>query len=295
MRRVIAIAVALPWVAWALVRRLGLDTRYPLVAAIAWTPYVALTSPLPVVVALLMRRRLVALVAGLAGAALVFAVVPRALSGPRPDAAGPKLTVMTSNLFRGRADAASVVRAARAHHVQVLALEELTRDEVVRLDAAGLRGEFPYRRVTGTDGLFSRVPSRDGTARVAGAPPVRIMVVHPKPPLNRSWAPQWSAVMRRLPGSDSRGDVQMLAGDFNATLDHRAMRALLGRGYLDAADEAGAGLTWTWPALGHPHTLPITIDHVLVDRRVRALGVTAVRIPGTDHRALIARLRLPRG
>ena len=48
MRRVIAIAVALPWVAWALVRRLGLDTRYPLVAAIAWTPYVALTSPLPV-------------------------------------------------------------------------------------------------------------------------------------------------------------------------------------------------------------------------------------------------------
>jgi endonuclease/exonuclease/phosphatase family metal-dependent hydrolase len=178
VRRAVAIAVALPWVAWALVRWLGLDTRYPLVAAIAWTP---------------------------------------------------------------------------------------------------------------------RVPLRGGGARVAGAPPVRVTVVHPLPPLNRSWAPQWGAVMRRLPGADSRGDVQLLVGDFNATLDHRAMRALLGRGYLDAADEVGAGFTWTWPALGHPHTLPITIDHVLVDRRVRALGVTAVRIPGTDHRALIARLRLPRG
>jgi endonuclease/exonuclease/phosphatase (EEP) superfamily protein YafD len=86
-----------------------------------------------------------------------------------------------------------------------------------------------------------------------------------------------------------------LLGDFNATLDHAALRALLARGYLDAADAAGDGLTWTWPARGHPHTPPIAIDHVLVDRRVRALGVTAVRIPGTDHRALIARLRLPRG
>jgi endonuclease/exonuclease/phosphatase family metal-dependent hydrolase len=137
--------------------------------------------------------------------------------------------------------------------------------------------------------------TNEAIARIAGAPPVRVKAVHPLPPLNRRWAPTWSAAMRRLPGSDSRGDVQLLAGDFNATLDHRLLRALLSRGYVDAADAAGAGLTWTWPALGHPHTLPITIDHVLVDRRVRSLGVTAVRIPGTDHRALIARLRLPRG
>jgi endonuclease/exonuclease/phosphatase (EEP) superfamily protein YafD len=72
------------------------------------------------------------------------------------------------------------------------------------------------------------------------------------------------------------------------------LRRLLGRGYADAADAAGDGLTWTWAARDHPHTLPITIDHVLVDRRVRALGVRAVRIPGSDHRALVARLRLPR-
>ena len=300
MRRAVAIAVALPWIAWALVRWLGLDTRYPLVAAIAWTPYVALTSPLPVVLALVLRRRIVALVAGLAGAALVFAVVPRALAGPRPDARGPELTVMTSNLFRGHADAVSVVRAARAHGVQILGLEELTPEELARLDAAGLGRVFPYRRVAGSNALFSRLPLQDGRShegivRVAGAPPVRVKVVHPFPPLNRRWAPVWSARIRALPGSDSRGDVQLLIGDFNATLDHEALRALLARGYTDAADAAGAGLTWTWPARGHPHTLPIAIDHVLVDRRVRALGVTAVRIPGTDHRAVIARLRLPRG
>jgi endonuclease/exonuclease/phosphatase family metal-dependent hydrolase len=300
VRRAAAIAVALPWVAWALVRWLGLDGRYPVVAAIAYTPYVALTSPLPVVIALVLRRRVVALVAALAGAALVLAVAPRALAGPRPAARGPALTVMTANLFRGRADAAAVVRTARAHGVQVLALEELTPGEVARLDAAGLGRLFPYRLHGSENELFSRAPLRDrsgdaATLRLAGAPPVRVRVVHPLPPLNRPWARDWRAAIRALPGADSRGDVQLLAGDFNATLDHEAMRALLARGYVDAADAAGDGLTWTWPALGHPHTPPITIDHVLVDRRVRALGVTAVGIPGTDHRAVVARLRLPRG
>jgi endonuclease/exonuclease/phosphatase (EEP) superfamily protein YafD len=49
---------------------------------------------------------------------------------------------------------------------------------------------------------------------------------------------------------------------------------------------------WTWPArkLRAP---PLTIDHVLVDRRVRVERVTVVRIPGSDHRAEIAELRLP--
>jgi hypothetical protein len=36
----------------------------------------------------------------------------------------------------------SVVRAARAHGVQILALEELTADELARLDAAGLGRTF---------------------------------------------------------------------------------------------------------------------------------------------------------
>jgi len=96
-----------------------------------------------------------------------------------------------------------------------------------------------------------------------------------------------------LPGSDSRGDVRILAGDLNATLDHPELRALLDRGYIDAADAVGVGLRPTWPALKR-RALPVTIDHVLVDRRVRVEKVTVVQIPRTDHRAVIAVLRLPR-
>jgi endonuclease/exonuclease/phosphatase family metal-dependent hydrolase len=50
----------------------------------------------------------------------------------------------------------------------------------------------------------------------------------------------------------------------------------------------------TWPAPPRRgRALPLTIDHVLVDRRVRVERVTVVRIPHSDHRAVIAVLRLP--
>jgi endonuclease/exonuclease/phosphatase (EEP) superfamily protein YafD len=311
VRRAYAIAVAAPWVAWALARGLALDARYPVVAAMAYTPYVAVSSPAPVLLALALRRWVVAAVGAVAAAALLLAVAPRALAGPEPPAGGPRLVVMTANLYVGRGDPAAVVAAVRAQRVDVLSLQELTPDELRRLDAAGLRELLPYR-VAAPDGgasgsgLFARVPLRalpeaplpgiahqPHAALTVADTAVRVKLAHPRPPVSRAAESRWQAAIETLPSSDSRGDVQLIAGDLNATLDHRALRALLDRGYADAADAAGAGLTWTWPARDHPHLLPITIDHILVDRRVRTLSVTAVRIPGSDHRALIAHLRLP--
>jgi endonuclease/exonuclease/phosphatase family metal-dependent hydrolase len=183
----------------------------------------------------------------------------------------------------------------------VLNLEELTPDEWDRLRA--LRAPFPGRVVdpqwgsTGTAVLVDcPVEPTDRTAHftVAGAPPVSVSVVHPRPPVNPGAARVWRGLMRALPGSDGQGDVQILAGDFNATLDHAELRRVLDRGYIDAADAVGKGFVWTWPALPR-RALPITIDHVLVDRRVHVRSVTVVRIPGTDHRAVIAQLELPAG
>ena len=311
MRRAIAIAAAAPWIAWAVVRTFGLDARHPVVGAMAYTPYVALSSPLPVALALLLRRRVVALAGLVAVLALGAAVVPRALAGPQPAAHGPRLVVMTANLYRGQADAGAVVRVARAHRVDVLSLQELTPDEYTRIETAGAAQMFPGRAVDTRPGaagsaVLADRPLRaipqpgpghaqpEGVLRVPGAPAVRVKAVHPLPPINERRARGWQAALGALPGSDSRGDVQILAGDFNATLDHRELRRVLARGYTDAADAAGKGFVWTWPALGG-RALPITIDHVLVDRRVRVRSVTIVRIRGTDHRALIADLELPAG
>src|SRR5690349_18517566 len=119
MRLVIAVAVALPWLVWALLRTLGIELPFPLVALVSFTPYAALSSPLPVLVALALRQWRVAVLAGVAAGLLGVAVVPRAVAGPRPDASGPRLVVMTSNLWLGSADVKAVLRIAREHDVDV--------------------------------------------------------------------------------------------------------------------------------------------------------------------------------
>ena len=65
--------------------------------------------------------------------------------------------------------------------------------------------------------------------------------------------------------------MRILAGDFNATLDHRELRRLVGTGYEDAAAEAGAGLRGTWPDRG-PFLPVFTIHHVLADARCGVVG-----------------------
>ena len=96
--------------------------------------------------------------------------------------------------------------------------------------------------------------------------------------------------MRSLPRATPGGGLRLLAGDFNATLDHHALRKLIGSGYTDAGDAAGIGLQGTYPA---HRLLRITIDHVLVDERARVTSASVHTIPGSDHRALVARISLP--
>jgi endonuclease/exonuclease/phosphatase (EEP) superfamily protein YafD len=218
---------------------------------------------------------------------------------------------MTANLWLGNADAKAVMRVARANHVDVLSVQELRPKTLVRLDAAGADTYFPSRAIdpregasgsgllarrelhpTGAPDLATHAQP-EAALEIPGAPAVTIKAVHPAPPVRPSADAPWKRAIAALPGSDSTGDVRILAGDFNATLDHPELRALLDRGYVDAADAAGIGLRPTWPALKR-RALPLTIDHVLVDRRVRVEKVTIVQIPRTDHRAVIAVLRLPR-
>ena len=82
-----------------------------------------------------------------------------------------------------------------------------------------------------------------------------------------------------------------MAGDFNSSVDHPAMRELLAADLRDAHEVAGAGRPRTWP---NARSVPpfVHIDHVLV----RGLDVTSaktVRIRGTDHYSVIASLILP--
>jgi endonuclease/exonuclease/phosphatase family metal-dependent hydrolase len=325
-RGVIAAALLIPFVVWFEFWLVGWQPGTLGPKLMALTPWVAWLSLVPLVVTLAMRVWPAAILALLIAFVFVTSfLAPRLLSGPRSDVArdGVALRVMSSNLYVGRADPAAVVDMVRSRRIDVLTLVELPPDELERLDRAGLRTLLPYRDVaarTGSDGsgLFSRYPltrltpsskaDRGGEPRalvaVPGAVGVDVQVVHPLPPIH-GWKQDWHDALQGLPAVDTNdGHAHLLVGDFNATLDHPELRRLLGfihdgdfepdnLGYDDAADRAGKGLVMTWPADRRYPPL-IAIDHVLVDRRAGVASFGADDVKGSDHRAVVATVRVPR-
>ncbi|WP_320065138.1 endonuclease/exonuclease/phosphatase family protein [Micromonospora sp. RTGN7] len=313
VRTLLCWAAVTPGLAWAALRLPGLE-RGPLVQAVAFTPYVAAWTPVPLLLALALRRRWPAVVAALAAAALVGVVAPRALPGGQPAAHGPELRLLTANLLAGAADARTLVDLVRAHRVDVLTVQEFTPDTATELDRLGLATLLPHRQLNpqvGTvgSGLYARFPITGGgirqnrggwgfsqaygTVTPPGAPPVRIESAHPAAPYAVDQVEFWRTDLEAQPAATPQAGLSILAGDFNATLDHAPLRALLATGYVDAADAAGDGLTGTWGPYDGDPIPPVTIDHVLVDRRVAVRSVAVRPVPGSDHRAVLAELRLP--
>ena len=78
------------------------------------------------------------------------------------------------------------------------------------------------------------------------------------------------------------------------TLLDAELRRLPHTGNTDAPDAAGARLNGTWPR-GRLLPPPVAIDHVLADTRIGVRRFELHTITGTDHRAVLADLVLPRG
>jgi endonuclease/exonuclease/phosphatase family metal-dependent hydrolase len=180
---------------------------------------------------------------------------------------------------------------------------------VTRLGRAGLDDLMPKQvtELRGSSlgsGLYSRFPLREGqplapahaaqptaVLELPGGEEVELGCVHPRAPLppSRRAVARWRLELSVLPRPAEL--PRLLAGDFNATVDHAPFRRLLRLGYADAAMQTGNALTPTWGPLGRPAV--ITIDHVLVDRRCAVLATSVHAVPGTDHRAVYAEIRLP--
>jgi endonuclease/exonuclease/phosphatase (EEP) superfamily protein YafD len=301
-------AAVTPFAAWALARGTGLERGSLTTQLMTATPYAAAGSLVPVLIAALTRNRAAAAVALITTAALGFSVLPRAV-GSTGSATGTPLRVLTLNTFFGGAEPEVVMDLLRRLRPDVLSIQELTPGMVEELDGAGLKDLLPYRTLeaewnAGGTGLYARYPLTPmeglfevighnmpaATMALPGTGPIEIVAVHPRPPLG-SQVYEWTAAINAFP-SASPDTIRILAGDFNASLDHAVMRRFLSRGYADAADRAGQGLTPTWPANRSFPPL-ITIDHVVVDQRVNVNAVSVHTVPGTDHRAVFADLRLP--
>ena len=294
-------ALVVPCCAWALVRGFGLERGYPLVPLIAFTPYAAAVTAAVALLSVAARQRAAAVVAAGAAATLMAGIAPRALGDGGGPAEGRSLRVMSVNLHRGHASAEQVVALARRWRADVLSLQEVDAAGIARLERAGLREVLPHRALAlgrGTHGtaLFARRPLRREPTRgtwnaqaVAVSDGVELTAVHPPAPATATRVRAWGRDLRGLPPAGRR--ARILAGDFNATVDHASLRRLLATGYRDAAGAVGAGLRGTWPVGGS--LPPVAIDHVLVDERIGVRAVALQEIDGSDHRALLAHLVLP--
>jgi len=306
-----------PTLAWA-VLRLGGWERGPLVQLFAFTHYVAAWSVLPVLLALVTRRWTAGAVALVSAAILIACVLPRALpsrdSGP---AGGVPVRVMTANMLKGGADPEGIVALVRDHDVAVLALQEFTNAAQDALKAAGLDELLPYSsltpealdspRATIGSAFYSRFPISGtglrqldggdrqayGTIQPPGAGPVLIESAHPAAPWHVRANGDWRRDLAGEPGPDPAGSPRILLGDFNATLDHAPLRELIARGYRDAAATDGKGLAGTWGPYTGKLIPPVTIDHILVDKRIGVGGVSVHGQQRSDHRAVVATLRVP--
>lgn len=294
-------------------RAFGLEHTYWIDMLVAFTPYIAAAALLPVAVAAVCREWWATGVAAVTCLVLALLVVPRAFGGPDPGP-GPRLTVMSSNMKIGAADPATLVALVRAHHVDVLAIEEYTTAAQDALLAAGLAEVLPYSqrdaipRAARGSAIYSRYPLTDtgvqllpqqwrqsyATLHVPGALPVQVFAVHSVVPEAPHPLSSWWRSLAEEPPATPDGTVRLLAGDFNSTLDQTPLRRLRATGYRDIADVLGDGLVPTWPYDGRG--IPkITIDHVFADPRIGAVSFGATVVPGTDHKAIYATLTLPPG
>lgn len=220
------------------------------------------------------------------------------------------VTVLAFNTYVGGAPAPDVARVAVAAGAEVIALPETPPEiaaEIAGLVAAAgtpmqvFSNDRGYSTVFTTSllvsealGVYEQVSTREGVGYVrverVDAPGPTIASVHPSAPMpsTMDW---WSRELvyavdlcRDVPGA-------IVAGDFNATLDHAPMRDL-GR-CVDAASAAGprgAGAFGTWPTSVHA-LLGAPIDRVLADGdawAVTAAGV--IQVGDSDHRGFVARL-----
>lgn len=303
------------------VRAIGGEQKTPLVQITLLAPFSTFVALGALAFAVLVRgprRNWTALVlAALFGiqAAWLAPAMGVGVSAADPGPAAGPVRVLTTNVFTGFGDPDVLVEQVRQRQVDLLVVVEITPGFENALVADGLDELLPYRigaSAWGADGtqVWSRWPIAEvpgggsspykmvsGVVRLPSGQSVTVTGVHPQSPIPnfvQQWRRDVATIDRRAREVEG---PQIIAGDFNASRDHRVFRRILedGTGLVDAAEVIGVGGgAWpgfTWPASGRVLPPLVRLDHVLVTRD--SFGVTevsTVRIPGSDHLAVYAEL-----
>ncbi|GAB7191730.1 hypothetical protein NUM3379_24380 [Kineococcus sp. NUM-3379] len=288
-----------------------------------------LAAALAALLALVLRRRAagaavraVAAALALAAAASTVVVLGRgAGAGSLPAPQPGDVTVVAANTLVSGVEAQVVADLVLRSGADVVAMPETSRELALAVAGAVRRGGGPVMQVLdrregrwGTHstallvsdrwGQYRQLPPEDLPMRLGavtalpvsgdGPPLAAVHPLAPPPPETpeeeaRDIIATWRAEGRAAVAWCAAHPGALVAGDFNATLDHPSLSRL--GGCADVSAATGTGARGTWHARV-PALLGAPIDHVLADSaRWRPVASEVVDLPGSDHRAVVARVR----
>jgi endonuclease/exonuclease/phosphatase (EEP) superfamily protein YafD len=230
------------------------------------------------------------------------------------DEPGVTLRLVTANLWNGSDDVTELAAELERTGADIVVLQEVTPWHLRQFEEAGTLRSLPFEAVNAYRGhaglgVWSRFslsgvdwftvsgePQCRAWARLPGGRRLRIYALHAPAPMPGKVG-RWREWFTAMAGEAAREVAEhkhpvVMAGDFNATVDHRAFRALLKAGFCDSALVTRNGWRMTWPA--DRRALPglFRIDHVLVRPGARVARYRVGRGSGSDHRPLIVDLVL---
>jgi endonuclease/exonuclease/phosphatase (EEP) superfamily protein YafD len=259
------------------------------------------------VIALVQRRGAFAVASlVLVAAHVVWAASLLGWHGPRSDTPpGTPLTISSANMLLDNPNVAGFAARLASENADVVVIQEVTTPNLNAIKASALWADYPYRVAfphpyyQGTL-VLSHLPMTGTEFDVKGSPMVRVEVqtasgpleliaVHTVAPLTQIQTGRWENQFRELAHLASIAtEPTVFVGDFNATLDHAPMRAVLAAGMRDAFDEVGAGWGATFPQWSLPSVL--RLDHLLASDGVEVLRLDTLENVGSDHRRIVVRV-----
>lgn len=247
-----------------------------------------------------------------------------------PEKTDTSLRVMTWNTAGSATSAESIAQFAVGMKADVVTLPETTIETGTRV-AELMRdmgqpmwahhAEYGEYGITGWDATSTTVlirpelgdysvieSSLDGSSNTSTVPSAVAMPVSGNGPIivaahavapRQEYMTQWRSDLQWLADQCATDNV-ILAGDFNATLDHMTGLGVeggtLGR-CRDAASESGNGGIGTWPT-DFPALLGAPIDHVMATPDWTVTGSVVMRTldgSGSDHRPIVVQLERTSG
>lgn len=229
---------------------------------------------------------------------------------PEPTTVGTEpLSVLGANVWLGRADPAALGARIAAERPDVVVLPEAGDPFRKRLldglegyrgwscapgraavEAAGAEDGpcltvLTAARLGEVDVNVASSGTRSGWVVVSGGGlgAVRVLGVHPAVLLPET-TPDWARELSLLrPWLADPARPTIVVGDLNATLEHGPLQDALG-----GARPVTRRVAATWPSWWR-RGFGVTIDHVLVTGPIGVRSVEVLDVPGSDHRAVLAR------